>query len=286
MKKILLALLCLSLIPFTAVAENFTQELVQIENGTVADFDGDGMEEPVAFVTERDSYGDGSFTLTVGNTTFTQENCISLNEELYAVAIPQSAFSSEILGTLFIASENGPSDDPVSYCYFYTGSRIYDSSATLYNAGCIAAYPQDMRFSGKEIETVLRTDILGTWRRPAQFVLAFGYQYDESSSTYTENYHLTEVPQDLYSMGLIAETKIDLPLQVSRTDATIVGVVPAGSKIAFGATDNLHWVYAESFDGQVCGWFYLDMSDYPTMINVNGTMMDENDVFADLMYAD
>ena len=103
---------------------------------------------------------------------------------------------------------------------------------------------------------------------------------------YEETYHLAEVPQDVYAMGLIAETKVDLPLQASRTDETEVGVIAAGSKIAFGATDNRNWVYAESMDGQVSGWFYVDDSDYPTMIRVSGEMLEADNVFANLMYAD
>ena len=276
-KKILSVLICTMMLSCAAFAEDDFGVLTLVENGTVADFDGDGIEEPVAYVAERDEYGDGSFTLTVGDTTFQQDGCVSLNEELYAVRLPWSETSRTLKGTLFIASENGPSDDPVSYFYFYTAGK-------LYYAGTVEAYADTLTFSGDTFETVVRTDILGTWRRYAKFVLANGWNADDDD--YTEIYYVTEVPQDIYAMGIIADTKVDLPLQASRTDATIVGTVPAGSKIAFGATDNLHWVYAESLDGQVRGWFYLDASDYPTQIRVNGTMTDETKVFDNLMYAD
>ena len=114
----------------------------------------------------------------------------------------------------------------------------------------------------------------------------YSIRYKNVGEDYEETYHLAEVPQDVYAMGLIAETKVDLPLQASRTDETEVGVIAAGSKIAFGATDNRNWVYAESMDGQVSGWFYVDDSDYPTMIRVSGEMLEADNVFANLMYAD
>ena len=279
LKKILLLILCLTFVSFAAYAEAPEQTLNVIENGTVSDFDGDGVEEPVAFVTERDEYGDGSFTLTVGDTTYTQDNCMMLNEELRAVSIYTKRFAYELDGTLFIASEEGPSDDPVSYCYFYTGGHLYD-------VGTIESSPEDMVFSCDEIETVVRTDVLGTWRRDAKFMIAHGYANTDSEETFTEVYHLTEVAQDLYSMGLIYETKIDLPLQASRTDDTIVATVPAASSVILSTTDNLHWIYAESLDGQYRGWFYFDASDYPTLININGNMTDEGSVFRNMLYAD
>lgn len=277
MKKLIAILMCLMIaVPFAASAES---GLMKIENGATGDFDGDGTEEPVAFTTERDEYGDGGFVLTVGDKTVKRDGCISLSEDLYAVSIPRNAYydADGLMGTLFIASEYGPSDDPVSYCYFY-------SDGVLYDAGTIEALPTGMSFSGRMIETTLRSDLLGTWSRPATFVLAYGSAM--VGEDYEEAYHLAEVPQDVYAMGLIAETKVDLPLQASRTDETEVGVIAAGSKITFGATDNRNWVYAESMDGQVSGWFYVDDSDYPTMIRVSGEMLEANNVFANLMYAD
>ncbi len=276
-KRILTVLLCAMLLSGAAIAEDDFGVLTLVENGTVADFDGDGLEEPVAYAAELNEYGDGSFTLTVGDTTFHQDNCVSLNEELYAVRIPWSKTSDFLKGTLFIASEDGPSDDPVSYFYFYTSGK-------LHFAGTVEARVDTMHFSCNTFETAVRTDILGTWTRDAKFVLANGWDFE--SDSYAESYYVAEVPQDVYAMGRIADTLVDLPLQASRTDATIVGTVPAGSKIAFAATDNLHWVYAESLDGQVRGWFYLDASEYPTRICVNGDMLEETDVFANLMYAD
>lgn len=277
MKKLIAILMCLMIaVPFAASAES---GLMKLENGATGDFDGDGTEEPVAFTTERDEYGDGGFVLTVGDKTVKRDGCISLSEDLYAVSIPRNAYydADGLMGTLFIASEYGPSDDPVSYCYFY-------SDGVLYDAGTIEALPTAMSFSGRMIETTLRSDLLGTWSRPATFVLAYGSAM--VGEDYEEAYHLAEVPQDVYAMGLIAETKVDLPLQASRTDETEVGVIAAGSKIAFGATDNRNWVYAESMDGQVSGWFYVDDSDYPTMIRVSGEMLEADNVFANLMYAD
>ena len=39
-------------------------------------------------------------------------------------------------------------------------------------------------------------------------------------------------------------------------------------------------------DGEIRGWFYVDSSDYPTMVRVNGTMTSADEVFDNLMYAD
>lgn len=279
MKKLfmLLMVLALAAAPLAANAEGAV--LTKIENGASGDFDGDGTTETVAFATQRDEYDDGGFTLTVGGTTVSQENCIALSEELYAVSVPYDAYYAEndLMGTLFMAFEYGPSDDPVSYCYFYTDGALYD-------AGTIEALPTAMQFFGREIRTTLRSDLLGTWSRPATFVLGYGHSME--GDEYKSDYHLAEVPQDVYAMGLISKTKVELPLQVSRTDDASAGTIPAGAKLTFAATDNLHWVYAESMDGGVRGWFYVDSSDYPTMVRVNGTMTSADEVFDNLMYAD
>lgn len=279
MKKIfvLLMVLALAMLPLAASAEGAA--LTKIENGATGDFDGDGNEETVAFSADRDEYGDGSFTLTVGETTFTKDSCVGLSDELYAASIPYNAYyeGDGVMGTLFMAFEYGPSDDPVSYCYFYT-------DGTLYDAGTIEALPTAMGFSGREIYTTQRSDLLGTWSRPATFMLAYGYSME--GDEYQSSYRMAEVPQDVYAMGLIAKTKAELPLQVSRTDDASAGAIAAGAKIVLAATDNLHWVYAESEDGQTRGWFYVDASDYPTMVRVNGEMTSADEVFDNLMYAD
>lgn len=279
MKKLFMLLLVLALaaMPLAAGAEGAV--LTKMENGASGDYDGDGTTETVTFETQRDEYGDGGFTLTVGGTTVSQENCVGLSEELYAVSVPYNAYyeADGIMGTMFMAFEYGPSDDPVSYCYFYTSGKLYD-------AGTIEALPTAMQFSGREIRTTLRSDLLGTWSRPATFVLGYGYSME--GDEYKSDYRLAEVPQDVYAMGLIAKTKVDLPLQVSRTDDASAGTIPAGTKLTFAATDNLHWVYAESMDGEVRGWFYVDSSDYPTMVRVNGAMTGADEVFDNLMYAD
>ena len=52
MKKLIAILMCLMIaVPFAASAES---GLMKLENGATGDFDGDGTEEPVAFV-ERGS---------------------------------------------------------------------------------------------------------------------------------------------------------------------------------------------------------------------------------------
>ena len=92
MKKLFMVLMVLALavMPLAASAEGAV--LTRIENGASGDYDGDGTTETVAFETQRDEYGDGSFTLTVGGTTVSQENCVALSEELYAVSVPYNAY--------------------------------------------------------------------------------------------------------------------------------------------------------------------------------------------------
>ena len=74
----------------------------------------------------------------------------------YGTAVITVASSSgaenDLMGTLFMAFEYGPSDDPVSYCYFYTDGALYD-------AGTIEALPTAMQFFGREIRTTLRSDL-------------------------------------------------------------------------------------------------------------------------------
>ena len=58
------------------------------------------------------------------------------------------------------------------------------------------------------ISTHIRTDMLGTWSRPATFVLAHGYNWENED--YGATYRLVEAPQDLYPMDFIVDLKLDL----------------------------------------------------------------------------
>ena len=292
MKKTLalLLLLLLALSACAALADQYPGErpwtLYMIDNGTVSDFDGNDEEETYTLATSLDEYGDGSFTITVDGQSFTQENCCMLADEVYIIPIGRvddEGGESYIYGTLFMVSEYGPSDDPLTYCYLYTAGQLFD-------VGVIPSLPDDMTLDGKVgmITTSVRADMIGTWHRPADYILAWGVKWSddyESAETYN---HLVEVPRPIYSFGMIVSLKEELPLLASQTDRVFSGILTpeANERVILAASDDVRWLYVTSLDGQTAGWVKMGNVDWMTRITVGDEEMDVNDVFGDIIYAD
>lgn len=281
---ILAMLMLLSAGAFAEEAAN-TGDLMTIretQDGARDDYDGDGNAETLSFSTKLDEYDDGSFTIGVGDQTLTVDGCIALSGKVYALKLAYGSYYNPVgfWGTLFMVNEYGPSDDPASYCFFYTDGK-------LYNVGEIFSSPESMSVNADGlITTQVRAARIGTWSRPADYKLASGH--DWSTDNATAFYQMIEIPRDVYPMGMIVDLKIDLPLLASRFDTDASVTLTANQQVVLAATDDCRWLYVSSLDGETAGWVKLTGATdaFTDGVIVNGQATDVNDVFGNILYAD
>ena len=288
MKRIFaLILAMLMLLSAGAFAEEVadTGDLMTIretQDGASDDYDGDGKTEALSFAAKLDEYGDGSFTIGVGDQTLSVDGCVALSGKVYALKLAFGSYYNPVglWGTLFMANEFGPSDDPLTYCFFYTDGK-------LYNVGEIPSSPDAMSVNMDGlITTQVRAAHIGTWSRPADYKLASGY--DWSTDNATAFYQMTEIPRDVYPMGMIVDLKADLPLLASRYDADASATLTANQQVVLAATDDCRWLYVSSLDGETAGWVKLTGATdaFTDGVIVNGQATDVNDIFGNILYAD
>ena len=254
----------------------------ETQDGASDDYDGDGKTEALSFAAKLDEYGDGSFTIGVGDQTLSIDGCMALSGKVYALKLAFGSYYPPVgfWGTLFMANEFGPSDDPLTYCFFYTDGK-------LYNVGAIPSAPDAMSVNMDGlITTQVRAARIGTWSRPADYKLASGH--DWSSDNAIAYYQMTEIPRDVYPMGMIVDLKIDLPLLASRYDADASATLKAGRQVVLAATDDCRWLCVSSLDGETSGWVKLTgaTDTFTDGVVVNGQATDVNDVFGNILYAD
>ena len=289
MKKYLglLLALILALSAMAAAADQYPGvepwKIYMLDDGAVGDFDGDGDEEAFSFSmsADEDSW-DGAFTLTVGDQSVSEENCCELAGEVYVIYIGwRGSYGTDAgyYAALFMVPEYGPSDDPWTYCYLYESDGLID-------VGAIPALPRSMTADPMTgmITTQVRADMVGTWSRPADYILASGYSWDdENFESYT---HLCEVPRAIYPMGMIVTLKQELPLMASQTDRVFSTTLAANQQVILAATDDVRWLYVTSMDGATRGWVKMSRVEWETKIAVGDVNVNIDDVFGNILYAD
>ena len=281
---ILAMLMLLSAGAFAEEADNKggLMTICETQDGASDDYDGDGKTETISFASKLDEYGDGSFTIGVGDQTLSIDGCVALSGKVYTLKLAFGSYYNPtgFWGTLFMADEFGSSDDPLTYCFFYTDGK-------LYNVGTIPSSPDALNVNMDGlITTQVRAAHIGRWSRPADYKLASGY--DWSSDNATASYQITEIPRDVYPMGMIVDLKTDLPLLASRYDADASATLTANQQVVLAATDDCRWLYVTSLDGETAGWVKLaDSADeFVDGVILNGQATDVNDIFGNILYAD
>ncbi len=280
-------LLALSLIPALAdpTPGIASWTIAEMSNDVTGDFDNDGTMESFHFVTSVDEYGDGDFMLAVGSAAVMQEDCVGLLDTVYFMRIGWTGSTSDgddgFYATLFMVAEYGPSDDPYTYCYLYIDGKLLD-------VGAIPAMPYNMTVDPMTgtITAQVRAAMIGTWSRPADFILATGYSWDDEG--FYSYYRITEMPRPIYPFGMIVSLKEELPLLASQTDRVYAATLfpEKDSQVILVASDDVRWLYVSSMDGLTAGWVKMSDVDYVDMITVGDTEMDVDDVFGDILYAD
>ncbi len=270
-----LALLCA---PF-ALADTPTQSWVLFKPSSVLtdDFDSDGTLETMRFEASLNEYDDGSFSFSVGSKSFTVEDCIGLIPEVNAMRV---GYSDSYYGTLFMISEYGPSDDPLTYCYLYAYEDLQD-------LGRIPALAGSITPDGNGVfTTTIRASMVGTWERPADYALAFGI---DSGEDWSIHYRLVEVPRAMYPMNMMVTLKRDLTLSSSIYEDRADVDLKAGTPVIFAASDDVSRLYITELDGERSGWASIRLSSgeyWAELIRVNGKYVELDEVFDGIFYAD
>ncbi len=279
MKKIcvltLIAMMVLGMCT-VSIAEAPQIKLHAIDDKYTDDLDGGDRKSTVEIQTALDEYGDGDITVIVNDQSFTVESCCSVAEKYATVQIP---YQEDGFYTLIMPYEYGPSDDPVTYMFMYR-------DGVLYNLGSVPAVPETIAFDENgDFTTTIRARLLGTWYRPADYVIASAYHWDETTEQATEEHLVTEVPRDVYPMGQIVTLKKNLPVLASRYDTEPVKTLTAGEKAIISATDDCRWLYVVDAELDEGGWVKMQ-GEYTATIQIGESWVDETEVFDGLVYAD
>ena len=277
MKKLLLLVVAAALMLVPAAAEDGLEPWQVYEAGTSAegDFDFDGKSEALSLVTALDEWDDGAFTLTVGTSSVTVENCVALNPSVFACA---AGYTYYTYGTLFMVYEYGPSDDPITYCFLYTDGELSE-------IGTIPALVENLEFKGRGVITTrVRADMIGTWHREADFVLATGSAFD--GEEWSLIYRIVEARRTSYTMGMPVTLKVALPVSASVYDMQVTATIPAGEKVVLASSDDVSRLYVTDYTGENAGWVRIGRVDDMDSIMVGQVYMLVDDVFDDVFYAD
>ncbi len=253
--------------------------LFKVADTWTEDFDGDETPETLRVNWTLDEYDDGGFLIMVGNQGFSTEFCVGLVPQVYAMRV---GYGERYYATLFMINEYGPSDDPLTYCFLYAYERFYD-------VGRIPALAEDISADKNGLLTAqVRASMIGTWDRPADYMLAWGIS--DADDDWTISYRLAEVPRAVYPMHMLVSLKCDLSLSSSVYEERGDVVLKAGTTVILAASDDVSRLYIVEADGTNAGWAAMRHFDseeiWGDCIRVNGRYLSADDVFEGIFYAD
>ena len=248
------------------------------------DLDGDGEEESLRVIVEKDNNADGK-----NSWTEPVLSSISVNGKEYAAQTadnPMEAYgicienpnpdhyyitdldTGDRMREIAIP-DAGPSDDKVTWYFQYRNGE-------LRYIGALPGYPDDQiskRDGNGNVMAEGRLSLLQTWYATFSFALRNG--------------KLEEVPQSWYIPIQDFQNAVTLKRELSvfaRPDrkADTVTIKPSQQTVSFPSTDNKHWVQIRLTDGTE-GWIY--MKDSGTILS-GGEELTQTEVFENLILAD
>lgn len=242
-------------------------------NPAVADLDGDGEDDVIEYTLEP---SDGTYppevsTFTINGTEYkdllSDEFLLALDfpwgDGFYLVDINKDDNLLEIA-----ILDEGPSSDASTYYFRYLKDELtYIGDVPDFPGSKTCSFPGD-----GTIVAQLRLSVLQTWWAPATWRLNDLDRLQQESQT-------VFVPYAEWNKSALLE---DLPLFLSKDQASETTIAPKDSNITFIETDNIHWVKIKT-EGGVTGWVYLN--DYSTVL-VNGESRETIEIFKDLLFAD
>ncbi len=277
MKKVFAIILALSLIWAAALAEEETlcEGIVKLDpNGADIDLNNDGTVDHVVIGGTLDEYNSGYFTVTVNGASAGNYGD-TLTGDAYAVTVGWRTYVA--------VPEYGPSDD--SYTHFFE----YDGYQVNYIGG-IPDMPESMRIDGDVITARVRGNVIQTWYRPGDFIIATGGGWDEEYENYTVfPSKVVEVPRAVYPMGTVVMLNKGITLQVSPIDGAAALHLDAGTRAVLAATDDVEWLYIVNDDERnntenySAGWIRI-VDDFT--LNTDEGPAYSWDLFRGLMMAD
>ena len=161
--------------------------VVEIPNNTKMALSADGDPVEISYNLDGDEYGDGKFTLNVGDKSLSIDVISGINA-LYA-----GKLSGDYDVTYLMVGEYGPSSDDYTYIVRYDedGLRVI---------GGIGALPTDIKINGTVLTATVRGNHLETWFRESDFVIA-------ATLRYNSDYEM--LPQEVLRCGVAARQLCD-----------------------------------------------------------------------------
>lgn len=209
------------------------------------DLDGDGKKDKITLVLEK-SYGDDgpydTFTIKVGGQALTRSGDLII-PKIVVVDIDKTDGQKEI-----IICDNGPSDDPQSFCFSYPYQQLYD-------LGILQGHPLYTRGVFKvngdgTVTTPVRADILQTWWYSQTF------QMNERTQRFDS---IVQNVYDSTKVYPVTVTKDFSALEEMKKNAK-TETIKKGQKIKINGTDDKNWIRFEDASGKT-RWVYVTKSD-------------------------
>jgi hypothetical protein len=229
-----------------------TTSIISIYKADVAvsiDLNGDGTKEKVVYKPNK-----SQLTVNNGSISFIFDSPV---EKFAIVDIDVKDNLKEI-----VISDYGPSDDYISFYYYFDGSKIVKMGETqgLFNSG--------IKFNGAgKITAETRGAILQTW-------------FFDKSFKLSSNHKIVKIPQALYTTNHDITFKMPLSLYKNKGDSSPSISVKSGQKAKIIATDDKAWCLIKTSSG-IKGWIEVDSFN---VIRNNGLQAGE--VFDGLCFAD
>ena len=224
------------------------------KNAEGIDLNGDGIKDEINF-----SSDESEFVLEINDSKI-EDFGAYLEGNYYIVDIDKEDDYKEIL-----ISDWGPSDDYVTFYYYYDGNEIVSMGIT---EGMYSDSWSNIVIKGNgTIGTSTRGGILHTW---------FYKDYYKLDS----NHKLVHVPQDLYEMTWEVTVKKSIPLLESRDSDKVIAYLEVGEKATILSSDDVSWCFVKKEDGTK-GWFEIEGYS-----KIKGTDYTGEEVFEGLCFAD
>ncbi|MBQ9064382.1 MAG: YARHG domain-containing protein [Blautia sp.] len=207
------------------------------------DLNGDGISESITLSIRDDGSWNVPCQVTVNGISSEIIYCENPAQEFYLVSFDGRR-------VYIVIYDEGPSDDPLSTFFLYTGSEIL-------TAGQIDDYPSGMSWDGSNIIS----------RRKCHLFSTFGYYMKWGIG---ENGMIYEAAQDYYNADTTYPSNISnkalVPVVLyTERDTGAASFYMDPQEFTIKATDGVRWVYLVGTDGITEGWF--NAGDYD---NLNG----------------
>ena len=234
--------------------ENKDKTVKDIQSSEV-DLNGDGIKDKIKFEPLGDKEELNGFRLEVNNLII-ERSAEYLDGSYSVVDIDTRDKYKEI-----VISEFGPSDDELTYFYYYNGIE-------LIFMGELKGLHKHIKMNGKGIlETFDRNDFFGTLFYQQEYRL-------------TNQHKFTPIPKDMYDIKITVTIKQLVPMRDFKNRNIIIRDLEIGEKIEVISTDFKEWFFIRDSANKE-GWFCVE-----DIKRLYGEELYYPDIFDGVVYAD